>query len=75
MLSVKEAHELIAAEVRGANRRLTRSIALGDALGCMLAEDVVSDIDSPPHDKSIVDGYAVVAEGLAAGAESRYWKK
>jgi molybdopterin molybdotransferase len=26
-----------------------------------LAEPIVSDIDSPPHDKSIVDGYAVVA--------------
>lgn len=69
MLSVKEAQDLIAAEVRGANRSLGRSVALGDALGRMLAEDVVSDIDSPPHDKSIVDGYAVVAEGLAARAE------
>src|SRR5687768_18549510 len=69
MLSVKEAQDLIAAEVRGANRSLARSVALGDALGRMLAEDMVSDIDSPPHDKSVVDGYAVVAEGLAAGAE------
>ena len=27
----------------------------------MLAEDVTSDIDSPPHDKAMVDGYAVIA--------------
>src|SRR5437867_705247 len=69
MRSVKEAQDLIAAEVRGADWCLTRSMPLGDALGCMLSEDVVSDIDSPPHDKTVVDGYAVVAEGLVAGAE------
>ncbi|HKB06044.1 MAG TPA: gephyrin-like molybdotransferase Glp, partial [Gemmataceae bacterium] len=28
-------------------------------LGRVLAEDVASDIDSPPYDKSIMDGYAV----------------
>ena len=38
---------------------------LTDALGRILAEDVVSDVDSPPHDKSLVDGYAVRAEDLA----------
>ena len=69
MLSVSEAQELIAAEVRGANRSLTGSVPLGAALGHVLSQDVLSDIDSPPHDKSIVDGYAVVSEGLTAGAE------
>jgi molybdopterin molybdotransferase len=43
-------------------------VPLRDALGLVLAEDVTSDVDSPPHDKSIVDGYAVVAADLAAGA-------
>lgn len=33
----------------------------------MLAEDVASDIHSPPHDKSIVDGYAVRAADLPGG--------
>lgn len=42
-------------------------LARADALGLILAEDIVSDIDSPPHDKSIVDGYAVVASDLASG--------
>ncbi len=69
MLSVTEAQELIAAEVREANRFLLRSVPLGETLGRTLAEVVVSDIDSPPHDKSIVDGYAVLAEGLSAGTE------
>lgn len=45
-------------------------VPLADALGLVLAETVASDIDSPPHDKSIVDGYAVVAaEAAAANAE------
>lgn len=38
-----------------------------DALDHVLAEAVVSDVDSPPHDKSIVDGYAVDSADLADG--------
>lgn len=39
-----------------------------DALGLPLAEEIVSDIDSPPYDKAMMDGYAVVAADLANGA-------
>ncbi len=35
--------------------------ALADSLGLVLAEDVTSDVDTPPHDKAMVDGYAVIA--------------
>ena len=42
---------------------------VADALGRTLAEDVVSDIDSPPFDKSLVDGFAVIAADAVAGAE------
>jgi molybdopterin molybdotransferase len=38
------------------------------ALGRVLAEEVVSDVDSPPHDKAIVDGYAVLSADLPGGA-------
>ncbi|USS40090.1 molybdopterin molybdotransferase MoeA [Thermococcus aggregans] len=37
-------------------------VPLDDALGRVLAEDVVSPIDLPPFDRSAVDGYAVRAE-------------
>lgn len=37
-----------------------------EALGCVLAESITSDMDSPPHDKSIVDGYAIIATDAAA---------
>ncbi len=38
------------------------------ALGLVLAEDVASDVDSPPHDKSTVDGYAVRCADAQSGA-------
>ncbi|HDI02262.1 MAG TPA: molybdopterin biosynthesis protein, partial [Ignisphaera sp.] len=37
-------------------------VDLNHALGRVLAEDVVADIDYPPFDRSEVDGYAVRAE-------------
>jgi molybdopterin molybdotransferase len=42
--------------------------ALLDALGCVLAEDVVPVIDMPRFDNSSMDGYAVVAAQLAGAA-------
>ncbi len=36
-------------------------VALGNALGLRLCESIVSSIDSPPFDKSLLDGYAVIA--------------
>src|SRR3954466_2802078 len=36
------------------------------ALGRVLAEDVASDLDMPPYDKAMMDGYAVRAADLAA---------
>jgi len=37
-------------------------VPLDEALGRVLAEDVISPIDSPPFDRSAVDGYALRAE-------------
>ncbi len=38
-----------------------RRVPIGQSLGLLLAEPVVSGVDSPPFDKSMLDGYAVVA--------------
>jgi molybdopterin molybdotransferase len=38
-----------------------RTVALSDALGCVLAADVVSPESVPPFDNTAVDGYAVRA--------------
>ncbi|CAI1493734.1 Molybdopterin biosynthesis enzyme [Thermococcus nautili] len=40
----------------------TEEVPLEEALGRVLAEDIVSPIDSPPFDRSAVDGYALRAE-------------
>ena len=37
----------------------TQTIAHGDALGRVLARDVISEIELPPFDNSAMDGYAV----------------
>jgi molybdopterin molybdotransferase len=64
MLTVDEALKLIEEHSRPKPGEPTRA---ADCLGLALAEDVASDVDSPPHDKSIVDGYAVRADDLAGG--------
>lgn len=56
MLTVDEALELVLAR---AATRPPRRVPLSAALGLVLAEEVSTDLDSPPWDKSIVDGYAV----------------
>jgi molybdopterin molybdotransferase len=61
MLSVDQALSLV---LEHAHSLPPQAVALKEALGRVLAEDVASDIDSPPHDKSVVDGYAVVAASL-----------
>jgi molybdopterin molybdotransferase len=65
MLNVDEALEQVLAH---AAPRPACECPTREALGLVLAEDVASDVDSPPHDKSIVDGYAVVAADLASGS-------
>jgi molybdopterin molybdotransferase len=44
-------------------------VRLADALGLLLAEDVKSDINSPPYTKSLMDGYAVQAHDPAEELE------
>lgn len=66
MISIDEALAKVLAHAKTAP---PRRVALADSLGHVLAEDVCSDIDSPPHDKSCVDGYAVVAADVSQGVE------
>ena len=45
----------------------TESVPLAEALGRVLAQSIDSDIDSPPFDKALMDGFAVRADDLADG--------
>lgn len=40
---------------------------LSSTLGLVLAEDVASDLDMPPYDKALMDGYAVLCADLPEG--------
>ena len=51
-------------------RRL-EPVRAAPTLGRVLAESVASDIDSPPFDKALMDGYAVRARDVRTGAELR----
>ncbi len=42
-------------------------LKLADALGLVLAEEIRADLDLPPFDKSIVDGYAVRSSDFSDG--------
>ncbi len=66
MISVQEALELC---LSGAVPFPAELRPLDDALGLVLAEDVLSDIDSPPFDKSLMDGFAVRSADVQSGAE------
>ncbi len=48
-------------------RRVVR-VPLGNAVGLRLAADLVSDGDHPPFAKAVMDGYAVRAVDVTAGA-------
>ena len=48
----------------------TQCVALADALGRALAQDVRAPIDVPPFDRSNVDGFAVRAADLAQASEA-----
>jgi len=67
MLSVEEAQAKVLERI--ARLDPTRVGAL-DSLGCVLAADVVSDIDVSPFDNSAMDGYAVRAADTAGASEA-----
>lgn len=64
-MTVEQARELLMARVA---RMPVESVELLDALGRVLAQDAVSDIDVAPFDNSAMDGFAVRAADLAGAA-------
>jgi molybdopterin molybdotransferase len=49
----------------------SETVTLAKALGRVLAEDIQSPLNVPPHDNSAVDGYAVNAADLSNVTETR----
>src|ERR1700737_477605 len=65
MLAVSEAQAIVLQPARPLPAEIVSLTP--DALDLVLAEDVASDLDMPPFDKSLMDGYAVRAADLADG--------
>jgi molybdopterin molybdotransferase len=66
MRSVEE-HQLVVAGL--ITRRPPRAVPVGDALGLVLAADVVAPLSLPGFDNSAMDGYAVHAEDVAEASD------
>ena len=62
-VGVSEARELVLASVSPLG---TETVALAEAAGRVLAEEIRSEVRIPPADNSAMDGYAVRAEDVAA---------
>jgi molybdopterin molybdotransferase len=62
MISVAEAVQIVTAQTPPLE---PERIFLADALGRVLAEDIVADSDLPPFDRAQMDGYAVRAADVA----------
>jgi molybdopterin molybdotransferase len=65
MLAVSEAQAIVLQHAQPLAAEVTSLTP--DALGLVLTEDVASDLDMPPFDKSLMDGYAVRAADLTEG--------
>ncbi len=63
MIPVDRALEIVLAHTRPLP---AEDVLLEHAVGRVLAEDVASDVDLPPFDRAMMDGYAVRAEDTGA---------
>jgi len=66
VISVEEAQEQVLARI---GRLEPMPVTALEALGCVLAVDVVSDVDVSPFDNSAMDGYAVRAADTQRASE------
>ncbi|MEX2092377.1 MAG: hypothetical protein WD971_06850, partial [Pirellulales bacterium] len=62
MISVEQALRLVEQHARPL---APQRVALEETMGLVLAEEVTSAVNSPPYDKALMDGYAVVSSDRA----------
>ncbi len=67
MIDVSEAVQLIHQAALPLN---AESVRLANSVGRVLAEPVIADLDAPPFDKSMMDGFAIVSADAVAGRKT-----
>ena len=70
LLPVAEAEQLIAAGVNPVSGR--QRVSLREALGRILAAEIIAPLNLPPFDNSAVDGYAVRAADIDPAHQRRF---
>jgi molybdopterin molybdotransferase len=60
-IGIDEAMSIVRREARAGAAPAAARVSIDDALGRVLAREVISPIDSPPFDKSAMDGFALAA--------------
>jgi molybdopterin molybdotransferase len=69
MLTFEQARQEVICQISKANRvTATVTLSVWDALGYVLAQDLIADRNYPPFDRATRDGYAVRATESTAGA-------
>ena len=63
MIQVQEARDQILSKIKVKG---VEKVSLDQALGRVLAEDIVAGLNNPPLDNSAMDGYALIAEDISA---------
>ena len=63
-LTAQQVNEFLARLVEPLRETETETVGIFDALGRVLAEDVISPISVPPHDNSAMDGFAFAGAAL-----------
>ena len=58
MIDIQEALSLVESHSQTLGEETRAAV---DSVGHVLAEDILADVDSPPHDKALVDGFAIQA--------------
>ena len=72
MLTYEQARRVVIDQVQAKKGpRPTANVSVWDALGYVLAQEVKTDREYPPFDRSTRDGYAVRASEAAVGAKLR----
>ena len=61
MIQVQEARDQILSKIK---IKGVEKVSLDQALGRVLSEDVISQINNPPLDNSAMDGYALIAADI-----------
>jgi molybdopterin molybdotransferase len=69
-VSLSEARAAVVAALGDAVSPATQRVPLAQALGRVLAEDVLADRDQPPFDRSTRDGFAVRASDVAQATQA-----